>query len=341
MRPRLVIPQGDAGGIGPEVALKVLASPELRRRARPLLLGHLEPLRELAARLGLDLELAPVADAGSGFALADAATSPLPVLELESPEPPASVPAGHPHAAFGAAAVEGVLRAGSMCLSGEADAMVTPPIHKESMHLAGYSFEGQTQMLGELARSRRYGMLACAGKLRVLLATRHLALAEAVARLDVDGVAKQLRIAHEAARDLLAVDEPRIVLAALNPHAGEGGAFGDEEERILRPAIEKVRNDFGWNTSGPAVPDVVFAEGAAGRWDVVVALYHDQGFIPLKMLPRAQAWTLLVGTPILRTSPMHGAAYDLAGRNEADPAPLAFAVDRALELAARRAAVTR
>lgn len=328
MTARVVVPQGDLGGIGPEVALMVLAREDVRRRCRPLLLGNLEALR----RIGL-AELQPVASSREGFAVAPDA--PLPVLELENASP--TDPPGRPAAAFGATAVEAVLRAGSMCLAGDAELMLTPPVHKESMHLAGYPYEGQTQILGELCRARRYGMLACAGKLRVLVATRHMALREALDQLDVAMVAKQLRIAHEAAREILGLEAPRVALAGLNPHAGEAGAFGDEERRILEPAIVKVREEFGWDTAGPAVPDVVFAQGARGEWDLVVALYHDQAFIPLKMLPRDEAYTLFVGGPILRVSPVHGAAYDIARRGLADPAPLAYALERGLELAEKRA----
>lgn len=278
--------------------------------------------------MALDLELRPVADAAEGFALEP--DRGLAILELESPIP--TEPPGQPQASFGFAAVEGVLRAGSLCLEGGADCMVTPPIHKESMHLAGYPYEGQTQILGELCRSRRYGMLACAGKLKVLPATRHMALRQVLQQLDVQGLAKQIRIAHEGARQVLGLTNPRIVLSALNPHAGEAGAFGDEEEKILQPAMEMAADQWGFETSGPAVPDVVFRQGAEGRWDVVIALYHDQAFLPLKMLDWKSGYTVFVGGPILRVSPTHGAAYDIAGRGLADARPLENALHQGLEL---------
>ncbi|MGB0684772.1 MAG: 4-hydroxythreonine-4-phosphate dehydrogenase PdxA, partial [Planctomycetota bacterium] len=234
MESRLVVPQGDLGGIAPEVLLLALAAPEARAAARPLVLGHREALEEVAAGMGLDLELRSVTDAEEGFALP--VDAPLPVLELESPRP--SDPPGRPSAAFGMASVEAVLRAASMALEGRADAVVTPPVHKESMHLAGYPYEGQTQILGEACRSRRYGMLACAGELKVLLATRHMSLRQALDRLAEPAfVAKQIRLAHEAARETLGLEEPRVVLAGLNPHAGEGGAFGDEERKVLDKAL--------------------------------------------------------------------------------------------------------
>lgn len=335
MEPRLVVPQGDLGGIAPEVLLLALATPEARAAARPLVLGHRESLEEVAAGMGLDLELRSVADAEEGFALP--ADAPLPVLELESPRP--TDPPGRPSAAFGMASVEAVLRAASMALEGRADAVVTPPVHKESMHLAGYPYEGQTQILGEACRSRRYGMLACAGELKVLLATRHMSLRQALDRLvEPAFVAKQIRLAHEAARETLGLAEPRVVLAGLNPHAGEGGAFGDEERKVLDKALRMAEEQWEYRTAGPAVPDVVFREGLEGRWDVVVALYHDQGFIPLKLQPRETSYTLFVGGPILRVSPVHGAAYDIARQGSADARPMAFALEKAKELANRRLA---
>ncbi len=327
------MPQGDPGGIGPETALAVLARPEVRERCRPLILGHRDLLASLARDLGIAVQVERAGDAEEAFARGP--EDPLPVLELEN-ELPGEAPAGQPHPAFGAAALEAVLRGGSLCLAGGAELLLTPPIHKQSLHLAGYPYEGQTRILGELCRSRRYGMLACSGRLRILVATRHMALKEALVRLDANLVAKQIRIAHEAAHEVLGIPEPRVVLAGLNPHAGEGGAFGDEERRILRPAIRNARDRWGYETAGPAVPDVVFKEGLEGRWDVVVALYHDQAFIPLKLLDRRQGYTLFVGGPILRVSPLHGAAYDRARTGSADPEPLAFALEKGLELARRR-----
>lgn len=328
----MVVPQGDLGGIGPEIALRVLADPDRRARIRPLLVGHRAALAAVAGELGLECPLETVASAEEGFGRGPDA--PLPVLELESPEP--RDPPGAPAASFGMAAVEALLRAGTLCLEGRADLLVTPPVSKASMHRAGYPFEGQTQILGELCGSRRYGMLACAGCLRVLVATRHMSLRDALRRLEVNLVMKQVRIAHEAARELLGIPEPRVVLAGLNPHAGEGGAFGDEEERVLRPALERARQEWGYETSGPAVPDTVFAEGLEGRWDVVVALYHDQAFIPLKLQGRENGWTVFVGGPVLRTSPMHGVAWDIARTGRADPRSFALALEEGLALHGRR-----
>ncbi len=331
-----MVPQGDLGGIAPEVLLHSLGKVSLRERCRPLVVGHQRVLEDLAKTMGLPMEFCAVSSAKEGFQTP--LLGPIPVLELEVPVP--NDPPGRPAAGFGMASVEAVLRAASLCLDGSADAMVTPPVHKESMHLAGYPFEGQTQMLGEACRSRRYGMLACVDQLKVLVATRHMALKEALQRLEVRFVAKQIRLAHEAARHSLGLENPRIALAGLNPHAGEGGAFGKEESIILQPAIDLAAEEWGFQTAGPAVPDVVFSEGVQGKWDIVIALYHDQAFLPLKMLPREKAYTIFVGGNILRTSPMHGAAYDIARTGKADAAPFVFAFEQAIQLAQKQKSLT-
>jgi len=327
-----VFPQGDLGGIGPEVLLQTLGRADLRAICHPLIVGQLKSLRAIADQCGIDCELEPAAtEASSSNLFARPENAPIPVLELEATA--TDDRPGAASASFGLAAVEAVLRSGAMCLAGKADGMVTPPLSKASMHAAGYSFEGQTQIIGELCGSRRYGMLACNGELKVLLATRHMALREAIDKLEIGAVVKQLRIAHEAAREVLGLEDPRIALAALNPHASENGAFGNEEKKILKPAIKRTHQEFGFKTAGPEVPDVVFMDGADGKWDIIVALYHDQGFIPLKFAGRAKAWTLFVGGEILRTSPMHGTAWDIVRTGKADPAPFAYALERCVELA--------
>lgn len=331
MEPRVAVPQGDLGGIAPEVLLHSLADVALRRSCRPLILGHRIALEGIAKEMGIAIELQSVVSAKQGFALPNDAA--IPVLELESKMPAVNAA---PSAELGMASVEAVLRCANLCLEDGADVMVTPPIHKESMHLAGYAFEGQTQILGETCRSRRYGMLACASELRVLVATRHMALRQAISKLDPRFVAKQIRLSHEAARQTLGLVEPRIVLAGLNPHAGENGAFGKEEELVLEPAIQIAKEEWGFETAGPAVPDVVFGQGARGEWDIVIALYHDQAFLPLRMLPRETAHSVFVGGKILRTSPLHGTAYDIARSGKADARPFAFSLERGIDLAKTR-----
>jgi len=334
MKPRIVVTQGDLGGIAPEVLLHCLADSAARESCSPLILGHIDYLKDVAARSDIGINLRAVSTPAAGFALAASQPMVVPVLELSSPQPSAQV--GVPNAQFGAAAVEAVSTATRLCLAGEADAMLTPPVNKESMHLAGLDYEGQTQLIGETCDSESYGMLACASELKVWIATRHMSLSDAINTLTVDYLTEQIRVAHFAAREVLCIENPRVAIAGLNPHAGENGAFGDEERRVILPAIESARQQFGLTTIGPLAPDVVFSEGAQGKHDVVVALYHDQAFIALKMLPRDQANSLFVGADVLRLSPMHGSAYDIARQQKADARPLLYCLQQAVRLVAQR-----
>ncbi|MFT7517873.1 MAG: 4-hydroxythreonine-4-phosphate dehydrogenase [Myxococcota bacterium] len=334
MKPRIVVTQGDLGGIAPEVLLHCLADQEARDSCAPLVLGHLRVLQDLAQRDNIDINLCAVESAAAGFALAQKNSAVVPVLELDAPSPTAMI--GQAHAQFGVAAVESVIRATKLCLDGEADAMLTPPVNKESMHLAGFDYEGQTQILGEVTQSSSYGMLACAGKLNVWIATRHMSLRTALDTLSKDYLVEQIRVAHHAARTALGIPNPRVAIAGLNPHASESGAFGDEESRMIIPAIDAAKQQFGLETIGPLVPDVIFQQGAQGEYDVVIALYHDQAFIALKMLPRERANSLFVGGKVLRISPMHGSAYDIAGQQKADARPLLYCLQQAVRLVQRR-----
>jgi 4-hydroxythreonine-4-phosphate dehydrogenase len=337
MKPRIVVTQGDLGGIAPEILLSCLADNEARASCSPLILGHLKRLRSIASRDSINLNLQRVESAAEGFALAKTREDVLPVLELSSALPTA--PVGTPHSEFGAAAVEAVISAAEMCLRGDADAMLTPPVNKESMHLAGFDYEGQTQIIGEAANSSSYGMLACAGELKVWIATRHMSLSEAISTLTVEYLAEQIKMAHYAAREVLKIGNPRVAIAGLNPHAGENEAFGSEEAAIIAPAIQLANKHFGLQTSGPLAPDVIFNEGAQGKYDVVIALYHDQAFIALKMLPREQANSLFVGADVLRLSPMHGSAYDIVGQKMADARPLRYCLQQAVRLVQQRQSV--
>jgi 4-hydroxythreonine-4-phosphate dehydrogenase len=338
MKPRIVVTQGDLGGIAPEVLLHCLAQQVARDSCLPLVLGHINYLQQVAEHEAIDIELRAVDSASSGFALAEECPTVLPVLELTSPQPTARI--GVAHSQFGAAAVEAVAHATKLCLSGAAEAMLTPPVNKESMHLAGFDYEGQTQLIGETCNSDSYGMLACAGELKVWIATRHMSLSNAISTLTVDYLLEQIRIAHVAAREVLGIENPRVAIAALNPHAGENGAFGIEEQTIIQPAIDQAEQKFGLTTIGPLVPDVIFDAGAQGKYDIVIALYHDQAFIPLKMLPREKANSLFVGADVLRISPMHGSAYDIARQQKADARPLLYCLQQAVRLVEQRRLAT-
>jgi 4-hydroxythreonine-4-phosphate dehydrogenase len=209
------------------------------------------------------------------------------------------------------------------------DALVTGPVSKEALHLAGERVEGQTELLGRWCGVTRFEMLAVAGGLRVLLLTRHMPLVEAIARVTTAGALDHLRLLDEGLRGL-GIDRPRLALAGLNPHAGENGLLGREDDAILRPAVHAARAE-GLQVDGPVSPDAVFLLASRGRYDGVLALYHDQAFIPIKLLSEDGGVTVILGLPYVRVSPVHGTAFDLAGTGRASPANLVAAIRRAAD----------
>jgi 4-hydroxythreonine-4-phosphate dehydrogenase len=214
------------------------------------------------------------------------------------------------------------------------DALVTGPVSKIAWQLAGFRWPGHTELLAHRTRAKRHSMMFVSPRLRVALATTHLPLMDIRNVLTIGRVFDPIDLGHEACRQL-GIERPRVAVTGLNPHAGEGGAFGDEETRLIEPAI-RVARDAGIDAHGPFPADTIFIEAASGEWDLVVAMYHDQGLIPVKLLgwDKAVNWTL--GLPIVRTSPDHGTAYDIAGRNRASAGSMAAAVELATTLAERR-----
>jgi 4-hydroxythreonine-4-phosphate dehydrogenase len=219
-------------------------------------------------------------------------------------------------------------------MNGEADAIVTAPINKEMMNAAGYHYAGHTELLAYLTASQEYGMLFVGGGLRVILATIHVALRDVHKHINTGTILKTLRLAHKAMQTF-GIEKPRIGVAALNPHAGEGRLFGSEEWDEILPAVIKARAE-GILASDPVPADTLFYKARNNYYDVVVAMYHDQGLAPLKMLAFGNAVNVTVGLPIIRTSVDHGTAYDIAGRGCADPASLLEAVKLAVKLTAHK-----
>ena len=315
-RPRLALTLGDPAGIGPEVALAALADARVRAAARLVALGPGE-LRPAAVSLAEPGALDDGSDA-----------------QWLATESPGAFEVGRVQASCGRAALA-ALRAGhELALAGAVDALVTAPVSKEALALAGERVEGQTELLGRWCGARDFEMLAVAGKLRVMLLSRHLPLREALELVRPDRVLAKLRLLDRALREL-GFDAPRLALAGLNPHAGENGLIGDDEARFLAPALERARSD-GLDVAGPVPPDSVFVAGLDGRFDGILALYHDQAFIPVKLAGRRDGLTAIAGLPYLRVSPAHGTAMDIAGRGRADPENLVQALLQAAEWARRR-----
>jgi 4-hydroxythreonine-4-phosphate dehydrogenase len=334
----LLVTMGDPCGIGPEVIAKAWAAGEL---GDAVVCGELQVMRRALTVTGIG---APVAGLDSPADLAAVPPGALPVWQ-----PPglatglSAVPWGEVSPAAGAAAARCIEAATAEVLSGRASAIVTAPIHKEALSAAGVDFPGHTEMLQALAA--RYAghvepspvrMMLANGELRVVLVTIHVSLRRAIELLDAPGILQTLRITHEAGRRF-GLAAPRIAVAGLNPHAGEGGLFGDEELKIIRPAIEAAR-DEGIDASGPYAPDTVFmrarnAPGHPGEFDFVVAMTHDHGLIPVKYLGVEQGVNVTLGLPFVRTSPDHGTAFDIAGTGRADASSLVAAIVMARRLA--------
>ncbi|HTR43577.1 MAG TPA: 4-hydroxythreonine-4-phosphate dehydrogenase PdxA [Pseudomonadales bacterium] len=326
---RIGIAIGDVTGIGPEVALKAAAAESKKDKAQYVFIGDETLLQRLNQRLRLRLPLKNFSNGADGRFLI---TNPL------RKKLPASLPAGSAPAAEAAVAA---LRGGAeSCLRGELDAMVTAPVNKEAIVRAGYKgFVGQTEFLSELAGAKRTAMMLLGHDeknrwLRVALATIHISIKSVPKKLTAPRIALAVELAAQACRDL-GLRRARIAVAGLNPHAGEGGEFGNEEIKMITPAVAALKKK-GFDVTGPLSGDTVFYYALRGDFDAVVAMYHDQGLAPLKAVAfdTGVNWTL--GLPFIRTSPDHGTAYDIAGRGIANPSSMIAAIRLAKQLAKSR-----
>lgn len=327
-RPRLAITLGDPAGIGPEVVAKSLADPATSAVCTPILVG----------------------DAGGFFRDARFASSPVSVqrvsklgpipagdaIPLIDTSPAGQVPAdyGEISARAGQAAAAAIVRAVELALAGEVDGIVTAPINKAALQLAGYSYAGHTEMIAALTGTEQAWMLLLAGPLRIIHVSTHVSLREAIARARRDRVLAAISALDGALRDL-GIASPRIAVAGLNPHAGDGGLFGEEDTNEVLPAVVEAQA-AGVTVVGPEPPDTVFFRAAHGSFDGVVAMYHDQGHIPAKLLGFDIGVNATIGLPIVRTSVDHGTAFDIAGRGIARHSSLIAAIETAARFARAR-----
>jgi 4-hydroxythreonine-4-phosphate dehydrogenase len=245
---------------------------------------------------------------------------------------PLDVPPARVSAEAGRAAAQWIEEGTRRCLAGELAALVTAPINKEGLHAAGYEFPGHTEMLASLTRTEKYAMMMVGGGLHVALVTTHMPLVRVSSALRKERIVEVIGLANDAMR-LLGLPHPRIGVAGLNPHAGEHGAFGKEEIEVIAPAVEAARAS-GMTVTGPLAADALFVLARQNRFDAEVVMYHDQGLIPLKMWAFESGVNWTVGLPIIRTSPDHGTAYDIAGKGVADPSSMIAAINFAARLAA-------
>jgi 4-hydroxythreonine-4-phosphate dehydrogenase len=337
-RPTIGVTMGDPAGIGPEVVVKALADPEIRRLARFVIYGLNDVLTYVADLQELDPFWYRVPH--DSPRTARRITEDVVVLDfdefdgcLRSKPEPTKVGGAASKAFVERAIGDAMLPAGHIR---GLDAIVTGPISKQSWRMAGFNWPGHTELLAHRVRAKRHAMMFVSPRLRVALATAHLPLMDVRNVLTIGRVFDPIDLGHEACRRL-GIRKPVIAVTGLNPHAGENGQFGDEEHRLIEPAI-RVAREAGIDARGPFPADTVFIAAAAGDYDLVVAMYHDQGLTPLKLLgwDKAVNWTL--GLPLIRTSPDHGTAFDIAWRQRASEGSMRAAIELAAQLAADRLA---
>ncbi len=310
MKKRIAITIGDPGGVGAEVTLKSLQA--IAGITRPLIIGDKPVLESACEMLGIELDIGLCDFIGTGAITSTGFARNIPTAE-----------GGH-------AAVSYIRKAVELAQANAVDAIVTAPISKESLNMAAYPWPGHTEMLAELTNAQQYAMMLCGGPLRVILVTIHTALRNVPALITAHRVLETIRLAKKACT-MLGLSEPRIAVAGLNPHAGESGIFGDEEQTAIFPAVAAAEAE-DIHVSGPFPPDTLFHKVYKGEFDIVVCMYHDQGLIPLKMIAFDAGVNVTVGLPIIRTSPNHGTAYDIAWKGTANPSSMMEAIKFAARL---------
>ncbi len=328
-KPRIAITMGDAAGIGPEITVKCFSKPGVLQWCNPVVLGDARIISQAITLTGSPLKIHSI----ERLANARFEWGAIDVLDYHNIDVD-SLRMGVVDAKNGEAAVAYTKQAGRMCLDGRVDAMVSAPLNKESMRAAGYKYEGQTQILGELCGAKRFGMILLLGKLRLMLLTTHMSLREAIEKVRKERIVSMVELAYESLLSF-GLEKPVIAVAALNPHASEGGIFGDEETNEIIPAVQEC-SSRGIHVMGPVPADTVFVRAKEGEFDLVVAMYHDQGLMVVKLLGFGSAVTLLAGLPIIRTSVGHGTAFDIAGQNKADPGNLLEAIKVAAEVVVKK-----
>jgi 4-phospho-D-threonate 3-dehydrogenase / 4-phospho-D-erythronate 3-dehydrogenase len=325
---RVGITMGDPAGIGPEVVLKALADPELRGYCAPVIIGDAQLLahtaRTLDLRCGYDI-------VRRGEKLPSDFTDPI-IYHLDNVE--GFIEPGVESGAAGKAAAGYIEAAVELCAAGSIDAIATAPINKRALFLGGYSFPGHTEFLAHLTSTEEFAMAFVAENLRIVLLSTHVPLAQAIRMVERERLVRTINLAHRELKRW-GIEQPRLALAALNPHGAEGGLFGVEEASEMIPAIQSCHGVDGINIQGPFSADTVFLRAARGEFDGVIACYHDQAMIPVKCLSFGEAVNVTLGLPFIRTSVDHGTAFDIAGKGVAEHSSMVAAIKLAAELSTR------
>ena len=297
---------GDPAGVGPEITCKMFATKEIYAYCRALVIGDSGCLNEGLKVAKIKLQLNPIKKVSE----AKFAPGTVDVIDLHNVDLK-NLRMGESQATAGKACVEYIKKAVELATAGELDAIVTGPINKKAMNMGGYKYSGHTELLADLTKTKDFAMLLVTGPLKVVHVSTHVSLVEAIRRVTKERVITVIRLANQALEEM-GVTHPRIAVAGLNPHAGEDGMFGEEEIEIITPAIQAAKKE-GINVAGPIAPDTVFMRAENGEYDVVVAMYHDQGHVAIKMLGFQLGVNVSIGLPIIRTSVDHGTAYRRAG----------------------------
>lgn len=303
-KPIIGITMGDPAGIGPEVIGKVLLNKDINKICTPIVIGD---KRYFKRRLN--------------------------VLDLENADP-LKIQTGKVSALAGKAAIDYIDTAVQLVKAGDIQAIVTAPINKESVGLAGLKFPGHTEYLAHLAKTKKFAMMLAGGSLRVALVTTHLALKDVPRNLTRENIEDVISLTYVSLQRWFGKKKPKIAVCSLNPHGGEGGLFGDEEQRFIKPAIEESKKKGG-QVEGPFAADTLFVKANQGLYDAVVVMYHDQGLIPLKMASFGKAVNITLGLPFVRTSVDHGTAFDIVGKGIADTGSMEAAIRMAVEMVVR------
>jgi 4-hydroxythreonine-4-phosphate dehydrogenase len=324
--PLIAVTMGDPAGIGPEIIARTFAEEGFRNDSRAFVVGDPAMLERAARLLDLPLRVNVIREPEEA-AFEVGAVDVLAVGEL-----PKDLPFGVLDARAGDAAFRYVEKATGLARSGRVAAIATAPLNKEAMHLAGHRYPGHTEILARLTGTEDYAMMLVTDELKVIHVSTHVSLREAIERVQPERELAVIRLAHASMRRL-GVENPKVAVAGLNPHAGENGLFGTEDAERIAPAIEEARTE-GIEASGPHPPDTVLMRARRGVFDIVVVQYHDQGHIPVKLMGFDTGVNVTVGLPFFRTSVDHGTAFDIAGTGEADHASMRAALDLARTLAA-------
>jgi 4-hydroxythreonine-4-phosphate dehydrogenase len=318
---KLAITIGDPGGIGPEVVVKALSTAS--KECLPVIVGDFSVIEEAVTAFRVPVIIRKIEEVNEAFPSPGS-------LWCFDPGPLRTFVRGKPDAKNGSACVGYIKRAVELAVERRVDGVVTAPISKEALKLAGFPWPGHTEMLAELTGTKEYAMMLAGGPLKVILVTIHTALRNVPGLVTRERVWKTIRLAKKAC-GMFGIQRPVIAVSGLNPHAGESGILGTEEMEEIAPAVERAKRE-GIAAEGPYPPDVVFHKAYKGEVDMVVCMYHDQGLIPLKMIAFETGVNVTVGLPIIRTSPDHGTGYDIAWKGIADPTSMIEAVRLAVKL---------